>query len=69
MTKSKAHRYQISLEVIEAAMTAGNVGFCTNCGQESADNCEPDAREYHCHDCGKNSVYGAEELLVMGLVR
>lgn len=38
-----------------------NPGFCTSCGAE-ADQCEPDAREYECEECGENTVYGAEEL-------
>jgi hypothetical protein len=43
-------------------------GFCIACGamQES---CEPDAREYRCDGCSANHVYGAEELMVMGLMR
>ena len=40
-----------------------NPGFCVACG-EDADGCEPDAREYECECCGKNAVYGAEELLM-----
>lgn len=42
-------------------------GFCTNCGAVR-ECCEPDAREYPCEDCGENAVYGAEELVIMGLV-
>lgn len=41
------------------------IGFCISCGEESETRCEPDAREYKCHNCDKNSVYGAEELLIM----
>jgi predicted RNA-binding Zn-ribbon protein involved in translation (DUF1610 family) len=40
-----------------------NPGFCISCGNEQED-CEPDARQYQCEECGKNSVYGAEELLI-----
>jgi|32_taG_2_1085360.scaffolds.fasta_scaffold29620_3 hypothetical protein len=54
------------LEEIEEAMES-YTGFCIECGAER-DCCEPDAREYQCEDCGKNKVYGAEELLIMGLV-
>ena len=53
------------LEEIEEAMES-YTGFCIECGAER-DCCEPDAREYQCEDCGKNKVYGAEELLIMGL--
>ena len=42
-------------------------GFCLDCGwmQES---CEPDARNYHCDECGADRVFGAQEVLLMGLV-
>ena len=43
-------------------------GGCTACGAIKYDGCEPDAREYECEECGEHSVYGAEELLMMGLV-
>jgi hypothetical protein len=42
-------------------------GFCINCGAEQ-DGCEPDAREYKCDSCDHHTVYGVEELMVMGLV-
>lgn len=57
---------RFSIEVIEPAME-DYVGFCVNCGAER-ECCEPDARKYPCDECGQRSVYGAEELLVMGLV-
>jgi hypothetical protein len=44
----------------------GNSGFCVGCGAER-DGCEPDARKYECFDCGENGVYGASELVLMGL--
>ncbi len=54
------------LEQIEEAIE-DNGGFCTACGA-SASGVEPDARSYECDTCGANAVYGAEELLLMGLV-
>ena len=54
------------LEQIEEAMESQS-GFCIACGAEK-DCCEPDAREYECDECGALKVYGAEELVVMGLV-
>jgi hypothetical protein len=57
---------KIRLEDIERAM-AEDTGFCVSCGAER-DCCEPDARNYPCEECGDNTVYGAEELLMMGLV-
>jgi len=56
-----------TLEEIEPALLEGTTGFCVNCGAEK-DGCEPDARNYPCDECGENEVFGAEELLVMGLV-
>jgi hypothetical protein len=44
-----------------------NMGFCTECGTEHYE-CEPDACGYTCDNCGKKTVYGLEELLLMGLV-
>lgn len=41
----------------------GSAGFCVVCGAER-DGCEPDARKYLCLDCGKRSVYGAQELVI-----
>jgi hypothetical protein len=51
--------------VEESTFGMSNTGFCTACGAEH-DGCEPDARNYPCDDCGKNKVYGAMELLIMG---
>lgn len=42
------------------------VGYCLNCGEEH--RVEPDARGYICRDgCNKKTVYGAEELMIMGI--
>jgi hypothetical protein len=38
-------------------------GFCVACGKKHS-GVEPDARKYPCKGCGKNAVYGAEELLM-----
>ena len=45
----------------------GFPGFCTSCGRKAKQNCEPDARDYPClfKSCGKDTVFGAEELLFM----
>ena len=59
---------RFTLEEIEAAIEEGCQGFCAECGLQH-DRVEPDAREYGCEDCGTPTVYGAEELLLMGLVR
>ena len=54
------------IEDIEGAIEE-YIGFCRSCGAER-ECCEPDARHYTCEDCGEHEVFGAEELLVMGLV-
>jgi hypothetical protein len=55
-----------SLEEIEDSM-ADDGGFCLACG-EPASGVEPDARCYKCESCGEREVYGAEEIVMMGLV-
>lgn len=40
------------------------IGFCLACGTEAYD-VEPDARRYECESCGKEKVYGAQEILLM----
>jgi DNA-directed RNA polymerase subunit RPC12/RpoP len=57
---------KFSLEQVQAAMEDMG-GFCIACGAESG-QVEPDARRYVCEACGERKVYGAEELLVLGLV-
>lgn len=55
-----------SIEEIEVAII-NDTGFCVNCRSEQ-DSCEPDARQRTCDQCGEKAVYGAEELIFMGLV-
>lgn len=47
---------------------AENEGFCIRCKAFTNYECEPDARRYVCDECGRSSVYGAEEALLMGLI-
>jgi hypothetical protein len=60
-------RQTFTLEEIEQAIN-DQEGFCIACG-EARECCEPDARKYPCDACGKNAVYGAEEIVIMGLVK
>lgn len=53
--------------VIEAAESGGNIGFCIACGTEH-DHVEPDARNYKCNHCHLHQVFGAEEIILMGLL-
>jgi len=43
-----------------------NPGLCLACGEEQ-EGCEPDARYYERETCGERQVFGAAELLVMGV--
>lgn len=43
-------------------------GFCTVCLEFTRDETEPDAHEYDCPTCGQNTVTGAENALVEGLI-
>ena len=57
---------RFTLEEIKDAIE-NQSGFCVLCGEE-ADGVEPDARGYDCESCEESAVYGAEEILLMGLV-
>jgi tRNA(Ile2) C34 agmatinyltransferase TiaS len=58
----------VSLASLEAHMES-NDGFCSRCKKwTNSGGCEPDARKYVCEECGRKTVYGAEEALIMGLV-
>ena len=53
----------ITIDQIMQACDADDCrGFCVACGAE-AYGVEPDARGYVCDECGKRTVYGADELL------
>jgi hypothetical protein len=44
-------------------------GYCTHCEDWTAcGGTEPDARNYPCPDCGADTVFGAEEILMMGIL-
>lgn len=57
-----------SLEELEDAINEGGIGFCIACGEQSDNGVEPDAENYECDSCGRPEVYGAEQILIMGLV-
>jgi hypothetical protein len=64
--KSGKTQYKPTLAHVQE-MVENNQGFCLACG-ETQDGVEPDARKYECESCGESKVYGAEELVLMGLV-
>lgn len=67
IAKNGAQQYKPSEEWLTAAIeNDDNAGFCLACGEDCG-GVEPDARKYECDSCGAHKVYGAEELLLMGL--
>jgi hypothetical protein len=60
-------RHTFTLEQIEEA-DENMSGFCVSCGEEQG-GCEPDARHYTCEVCGEKGVFGAAELVLMGMVK
>ena len=60
-------QYKPSFKALQQIMEGDtNEGFCLACGAR-AHGIEPDARRYTCDACQAPKVYGAEELLLMGL--
>jgi hypothetical protein len=56
-----------ALADVVAGIEAGDsIGYCIACGHENH-GVEPDARRYPCEQCEALKVYGAEEVLLMGL--
>lgn len=51
--------------ILDACESDRDVGFCIECGEESDEPVEPDAREYKCGVCGARAVFGAQELAIM----
>jgi len=42
-----------------------DTGVCLACGEEQF-GCKPDARQYKCENCGRNTIFGPEEVLISG---
>jgi len=41
-------------------------GFCTSCEEWTVGGVEPDAENYTCEMCDEATVFGCEQLLIMG---
>lgn len=67
MSEYKAQGKGTKVRASTDEVSDGTLGGCVSCG-ELQNGCEPDARQYECESCGKRSVYGLEELLIMGLL-
>ena len=59
-------RADILEQAIEMCHRDDNEGICLSCG-EHAYGVEPDARKYPCEACGQRHVYGAQEIILMGV--
>ena len=43
-------------------------GYCTTCGDFTRDSTESDAQDYDCPQCGENTVMGADNAMLEGLL-
>lgn len=57
----------LTLEIIEEARE-NSLGYCTRCQEWTGECVEPDIYEGSCPVCEQDTLYGAEELVIMGLV-
>lgn len=65
--RNGATQYRPSMRWAERVVREdNNEGFCLACGS-TQEAVEPDARRYRCDACGEPKVYGAEQLILMGL--
>jgi PHP family Zn ribbon phosphoesterase len=53
---------RITMEDLQEAIV-NNYGICTKCGA-IGQFAEPDARNYTCEECGEDSVFGAEQVVI-----
>lgn len=66
VARSGVKQWKPSIE-LAMVLSENYEGFCLACGNTQS-GVEPDARKYECESCGAPKVYGAEELVLMGLV-
>jgi Zn finger protein HypA/HybF involved in hydrogenase expression len=57
----------VSLDEFNEAVE-GSLGWCEKCEEFTRDSTEPDAVGYECPNCGNNSVTGAENALIAGVI-
>jgi Zn finger protein HypA/HybF involved in hydrogenase expression len=62
-----ASRVSVSIDEYER-MAAADAGLCLLC-ETPAEEIEPDATRLICPACGARMVFGAEALLLMGVVK
>lgn len=67
MTKAGVKQYKPAFSSLQRIVEhESSDGYCLACGAK-AHGVEPDARKYVCESCSAAKVYGAEELILMGL--
>ena len=66
VARSGAKQWKPAIEWV-MLLSESNEGFCLACGSAQS-GVEPDARRYTCKACNAPKVYGAEQLVLMGLV-
>jgi len=64
LTTTQGRTVQVPTSII-LGTSLEDIGYCLACGAERYQT-EPDARRYPCEDCGGDTVYGAQELLMDG---
>ena len=57
-----------TIQVTEEQIMDATNGACLSCGEIVFGGVEPDARQYECESCGEFTVYGLDELLIMGQI-
>jgi len=66
MSRHKSLTNDVLLAAMEREMVSlDNPGFCTECGAEHFE-CEPDAENYPCEECGENKVSAPG--VILGLI-
>lgn len=66
-TRAGVKQYKPAANQLHRIVESDNdEGFCLACGEHQY-GIEPDTRKGKCDACGAMKVYGAEELLLMGL--
>lgn len=68
VTKTYAVTTSVSEEDFQEAMD-NYVGWCPECEDFTRDATEPDAEDYNCEVCDNNHVMGAEQALLLGLIK
>lgn len=67
---AKAEVNYPTLEAVQEEIASdSNCGWCTYCGDWTHDCCEPDAHKYECPECSRRTVYGAEELAILRMIK